>query len=104
MQRGIKTGLAFFCICLLFLACTVRSGIVVDRTFIPRFGLLSCLLLIIFVTPVNRYIRIRNNFFETAFVLFYIWSLLSAFWSIDAAEAILQSQLVFLSLALFLLI
>jgi O-antigen ligase len=104
MQRGTKIRLIIFCICLLFLACTLRSGILVDRSFIPRFALLSILLLIAWIAGVSRMIRIRNNLFEIAFILFYAWSLLSAFWSIEFSETILQSQLVFLSLALFLLI
>ena len=104
MQRGTKIGLTTFCICLLFLGCTLRSGILVDRSFIPRLVLLSLLLLIAWITGVGRMIRIRNNLFEIGFVLFYTWSLLSLFWSIEPSETILQSQLVFLSLALFLVI
>jgi O-antigen ligase len=104
MQRGTKIALTLFCICLLFLSCTLRSGILVDRSFIPRFALLSLLLLIAWIAGLRRMIRIRNNIFEIVFVLFYFWSLLSAFWSIEPSETILQSQLVFLSLALFLVI
>jgi O-antigen ligase len=65
---------------------------------------LSLTLLIAWIAGAGRLIRISRNLFETAFILFYAWSLLSAFWSIESSEAILQSQLVFLSLALFLLI
>jgi O-antigen ligase len=104
MQRGTKIWLTIFCISLLFLAGTLRSGILVDRSFIPRFGLFAILLLIAWIAGVNRIIRIRNNLFVIAFILFYAWSLLSVFWSIESSEAILQSQLVFLSLALFLVI
>ncbi len=104
MQKGTKIWLTIFCICLLFLACTLRSGILVDRSFIPRFALLSLILLIAWIAGVSRMIRIRSNLFEIAFILFYVWSLLSAFWSIESSETILQSQLVFLSLALFLMI
>ena len=104
MHRSAKIGLTIFCICLLFLTCTIRSGILVDRSFIPRFALLSFLMLIAWIAGVRRMIRIRNNLFETAFVLFYAWSMLSAFWSIEPSETILLSQLVFLSLALFFVI
>jgi tetratricopeptide (TPR) repeat protein len=48
-----------------------------------------------------RKVEFRQNLFEPAFVSFYAWSLLSLLWSIDASEALLSSQLVFLSLALF---
>jgi O-antigen ligase len=104
MHRGIKVVLILFCIFLLFLACTLRSGIIVDKSFIPRFALLSLLLLITWFTRAGRSIRIRNDLFVFAFICFYLWSLLSTFWSIESSEALLQSQLVFLSLALFLVI
>lgn len=104
MQRGTKIWLTIFCICLLFFTCTIRSGILVDRSFIPRFGLLSLIMLIAWIAGARRLIHIRNNLFETAFILLYGWSLLSALWSIESSETILQSQLVFLSLALFLVI
>jgi len=52
----------------------------------------------------GRLVRFRYDLFELAFILFYGWSLLSVLWSIDLSEAILQSQLVFLSLALYMLI
>jgi O-antigen ligase len=102
MQRGKNISLLIFCISLLFLASTIRSGILVDRSFIPRFLLLSLTLLIALIAGEGRSIRIRNNLFETAFILFYGWSLLSAFWSIEGSESVLSSQLVFLALALFL--
>lgn len=104
MQKGARTGFILFCFFLLFFACTIRSGILVDRSFIPRFGLLSILVLVGFFTFLKGKLTIRNNLFETGFVLLYAWSMLSAAWSIEPAEALCQSQLVFLSLALFLVI
>jgi O-antigen ligase len=104
MQRSTKIGLTFFCICLLFLACTIRSGILVDKSFIPRFALLLFILLIAWIAGLRRMILLSFNLFEVAFFLFYTWSLLSAFWSIESSETILQSQLVFISFALFLTI
>lgn len=104
MRRGTNIRLTIFCICLLFLACTLRSGIIVDRSFAPRFILLSFILLIAWITGVGRMIRFRYNLFEIAFILFYVWSLLSTLWSIEPSETILQSQLVFLSLALYMII
>jgi len=104
MQRGTKIGLTIFCISLLFLACTVRSGILVDRSFMPRFALLTALLLVAWMAGARKQVRIRNDLFVAAFILFYLWSLASAAWSIEPSEAILQSQMIFLSLALFLVI
>jgi O-antigen ligase len=104
MHRGTNIRLTIFCICLLFLALTLRSGIIVDRSFTPRFILLSLILLITWITGMGRMISFRYNLFEIAFILFYIWSLLSVFWSIEPSETILQSQLIFLSLALCMVI
>jgi O-antigen ligase len=103
MHRKTRLLLLLFCFVHLFLACTIRSGIIVDRSFIPRFGLLAVLLLVSWFA-IKGWISIRNNFFEFAFIFFYLWSLLSALWSINASEAILQSQLVFLALSLFLIV
>ena len=102
MNRRSRLGLILFCIFLLFFCCTIRSGIVVDRSFIPRFTLLSFVLLISWISGVRKFIGPKINFFETAFILFYIWSLVSAFWAIEPSESIYQSQLIFLSLAVFL--
>jgi len=104
MQKATKTGLVVFLISLLFLACTLRSGMIIDTTFIPRVTLLSFILLIVCITGGVRMIRIRNPVFEIAFILFFIWTLLSALWSIESTEALLQSILVFLSLTLFLVV
>jgi len=104
MHRGTNIRLTIFCICLLFLACTLRSGIIVDRSFTPRFILLSLILLITWITGMGRMFRSSYNLFEIAFILFYIWGILSVFWSIEPSETILQSQLVFLSLALYMVI
>ncbi len=103
-HRVTKAGLTIFCISLLFLACTIRSKILVDSSFLPRFAILLLILSVAWIAGVNRLIQIRNNLFETAFILFYAWSLLSMFWSIESSEAILHSQLIFLSLGIFLMV
>ena len=104
MRRGTKIGLISFCICVLFLAGTLRSGVLVDRSFIPRFTLLSFLLLVVWIARAGRKVKFKCNLFELAFLMFYAWSLLSLFWSIAFSEALFSSQLVFLSLALFFIV
>jgi O-antigen ligase len=104
MQKSTRPGLIFFCISLLFLACTIRSGYLVDTTFIPRYTLLALLLLVATSTGSSLAGILKNKTFLLLFILFYGWNLLSAVWSVDMAEAIVQAQLVFLSLALFLVV
>ena len=99
-----KVYFAVFTIGLLFFATIIRSGIVVDRSFLPRFLLLSVFLLVTYLIGFRRKILLRKTFFECSFILFYLWNLLSSFWAIAPSEAIMQSQLVFISLALFLII
>ncbi len=104
MQKSTRAGLILFCFSLLFLACTLRSGYLVDTTFIPRYTLLALLLLIVTATGSSLAGILKNKYFLLIFLLFYGWSLLSMLWSIDPAEAIVHAQLVFLSLALFLVV
>ncbi len=104
MQKATKTRLVIFLICLIYLSCALRSRMLVDTTFFPRFALLSVILLIIWISGVHRMIRFRNPIFETSVILFFTWTLLSGFWSVDPDEALLQALLVFLSLTLYLVI
>jgi tetratricopeptide (TPR) repeat protein len=99
-----KVYLTLFTIGLLFFAIIIRSGAIVDRSFLPRFLLLAVILLVTYLLGFRKKILIRNTFFECSFILFYLWNLLSCFWAIAPSEAIMQSQLVFISLALFLII
>ena len=104
MHGKSKVFLTFFTIGLLFFASIIRSGIIVDRSFLPRYLLLSVFLLITYLVGFRKKILLRKTFFECSFILFFLWNLLSCFWSIAPSEAIMQSQLVFISLALFLII
>jgi len=99
-----KVYLAVFTIGLLFFAVIIRSGAIVDRSFLPRFLLLSVFLLITYLIGFRKKILLRRTFFECSFILFYFWNLISSLWAIAPSEAIMQSQLVFISLALFLII
>ncbi len=76
----------------------------VDTSFLPRFFSLALLLLIVWIFTAGKIKYVQFGFFEIAFVLFYLWNVLSCLWAISPSEAMIQSQLVFLSLALFLVI
>ena len=104
MRSKIKGYLFVFTILLLCFANLIRSGVIVDKSFLPRFLFLSVLLLITYLLLFRKSGLLRNTFFEGSFILFYLWNLLSCFWAIAPSEAIMQSQLVFLSLAVFLMI
>jgi len=104
MRSKSKRYLFVFTILLLCFANLIRSGIIVDKSFLPRFLFLSVLLLITYLLLFRKISLFRLNFFEGAFILFYLWNLLSCLWAVAPSEAIMQSQLVFLSLAVFLTI
>jgi tetratricopeptide (TPR) repeat protein len=104
MHSKRKGWLTVFAILLLCVADLVRSGIMIDKSFLPRFFSLSVLLLISALVLFRDIRKIRMGWFEYAFLLFYFWNLLSSFWAIAPSEAIMQSQLVFLAFAVFIII
>jgi tetratricopeptide (TPR) repeat protein len=105
MKQGAgKVVLFGFAATLLLIVNVIRSGVLVDRSFLPRFFLLAVFLLVAVVCRFRKNNLWQNNYFTFAFILFYLWNLISCFWAISPAEAIMQSQLVFLSLMLFLVI
>ena len=105
MVQGTKKVYLFgFAIGLLLFVNVIRSGVLVDRSFLPRFFLLSVLLLITWLIRFKKKNIVQSNFFTSAFILYFLWNLASCFWAISPSEAIMQAQLVFLSLALFLII
>jgi len=92
-----------FVVILLCLACTVKSNVIVDRSFLPRIIVLTCLLLGSVLT-----LRSKGCFPKTLaewlFFLFLVWNLLSITWSICPSEALMQSMEVMVSFVLFLVI
>lgn len=104
MRSKSKSYLFVFTILLLCFANVIRSGIIVDKSFLPRFLFLSVLLLFTYLLLYRKRNLLTNTFFEGFFILFYLWNLLSCSWAIAPSEAIMQSQLVFLSFAVFLII
>jgi O-antigen ligase len=104
MRGATKIFLAIFCIVLLFFSCTLRSGLLIDKSFLPRYLVLALLLLIAWITAAYGKIRLRGNLPAIFLMMLYAWSMISAWWSVDAAEALFQSQAVLFGLVLFLII
>jgi len=96
--------LAIFAVALLFLACTIRSGIILDKSFLPRVLVLSLTLWVTFLIRFRKRIVFKASLFECSLVLFYLWNLLSCTWAVSFSEAIMQTQLVFLALSVFFII
>jgi tetratricopeptide (TPR) repeat protein len=102
MPKRITTGLILLCTGLLVLCCTLRTGLLVDRTFILRFVLLALILLVTFFAGARRWLTPGNNIMEICFTALFLWSLASTIWSVDPAESVIPSMVTFLSLVLFL--
>jgi len=64
----------------------------------------SLLLLITTLIVFRKKLILRKNVFEISFVLFYLWNLISCLWAVSFPEAIMQAQLVFLGLTVFLIV
>ncbi len=93
-----------FAILLLFFGVMIRSGVIVDKSYLPRILTLSLLLLITFLVALRGKFHVEVSVFVILFVAFYLWNLLSCTWAVSFSEAIMQSQLVFLSLAVYLVV
>jgi O-antigen ligase len=104
MHKKADLYVFVFTILLLGPGNTLRSGVIVDKSFLPRFLFVAVLLLFTILVLSRKKNLLNDTFFGLSFILFYLWNLLSCFWSIDPSEAIMQAQLVFLSLAVFLVI
>ncbi|MDP4282215.1 MAG: O-antigen ligase family protein [Bacteroidota bacterium] len=96
--------LYLFTFWLVFVTCLVRSEILVDSTFLPRFIALNLLLLVTFFTGIRKKIFPGSTSYVILFLLFYLWSLASCLWSIAPSEALMQSQMVFSGFTVFLII
>ena len=103
-MTAIRTNLVYICFAaiLLLVVINIRSNILVDTSFLPRFFLLSTLLLIALLLLFRKKIAFRITFFECSFLLFFLWNLLSSLWAVVPAEAIVQSLLVFISFSIYL--
>ena len=93
---------AIFAAGLLFFGCVIRSKIVVDSTLIPRFLPVVLILLVFSLSRNFRRLKTPFGFFIPLFFLFYLWNLVSAAWSVAPEEALMQAQMVFLGLSVFL--
>jgi len=93
-----------FTLALLFFSCIIRSGIIVDKSFLPRYLSLSIILLVTCLFFFRKKLCPYPDFFTISLILFYLWNLVSCTWAISFAEALMQSQMVFICLALYLII
>ena len=84
-----------FAIVLLLIVNNIRSGVLVDTSFLPRFFLLAVLLLFTTLLLARKNIVLRFTAVEISFILFYFWNLLSALWATVPSEAVMQAQLIF---------
>ena len=82
----------------LLLSSALYSTMLVDASLLPRALAVSVLCLAGIVLVCSRKLKPDSNGWELAFLLFYIWNLISSFWATSPAEAIMQSQLVFLGM------
>jgi O-antigen ligase len=104
MQNKNRGYLVLFSCGLLFFSVMIRSGVIVDKSFLPRFLGLALLLLITVLAGLRNAPALKANFIEFFFILYWLWNLVSCSWAISLSEALMQSQLVFISLAVFLVI
>jgi hypothetical protein len=98
-KKYISFLLAFF---ILFTGTLLGSEIIIDKTMLPR--LLSVNIVFfctLFLLRGKLYIRI--DAYLLIFTVFFIFNILSAFWSVSIQEVFSQSQLVFLSLSCFII-
>jgi len=96
--------LYIFTFFLLLVACGIRSDLLVDRSFLPRVLMLSLILLITWLIVFHKRLPGINTYFSWSLLLLFLWSLVSSLWAISSAEAIMQSQLLVLSLITFLVV
>lgn len=102
-MRGLSSWrLYIFTFFLLLVACGIRSDLLVDKSFLPRVLVLSLVLFVTWLMVFRKTLPCVINWFTISLGLLYLWSLLSAAWAIEPSEALMQSQLLFLSLITFL--
>jgi tetratricopeptide (TPR) repeat protein len=95
----------FFIGVLVVFTCSIRSEAVVDRSFLPRVLLLTFLLLFAWISFIRKFKQRQiNHLYLISLIGFYLWNLVSALWSIAPSEALIQSQLFFLCLVLFVVV
>lgn len=95
----------FYLVGVVILTCSVRSDALVDRSFLPRFLLLTIILLFAWIGLFRKgKLPEINKPYLIALIAFYLWNVVSACWSIAPSEALMQSQLFFLCLVLFIVV
>ncbi|MEI6435501.1 MAG: O-antigen ligase family protein [Bacteroidota bacterium] len=105
-MTATKTNLVYvsFAGILLLIVNNIRSEVLVDTSFLPRFFILPILLLITSLLLFRKRIVISGSFFEIAFILFFLWNLLSSLWAIVPSEAVVQSLLIFTAFSVYIIV
>ncbi|MGE5425323.1 MAG: O-antigen ligase family protein [Syntrophothermus sp.] len=81
----------------------IRSGIIVDTSFLPRFILLNLVLLFTFLVRFRKMQSAFISWFDLFFAAFYLWNIAGMVWAIAPSETLEQSQLIFTAFALYLI-
>lgn len=89
---------------LLILACTVRSGVIVDRSFLPRLILLTSTVLVFSLILFKRMARQKFDAYEIIFLIFCGWIFLGALWAQVPSEVFVQGGLYTSVFVLFLIV
>ncbi len=104
MDKTDRFSVIFFTVVLLLIGCTIKSDIIIDRSYLPRFAVLSVLLLASIIFFFRRIHVPRKSLFLFSLFALYLWSFFSSLWSLSAAEALMQSQLLFSGVVVWLLV
>ncbi|MBM3403825.1 MAG: hypothetical protein FJY10_02910 [Bacteroidetes bacterium] len=104
MNQKDRISVVSFSAILLLLACTIRSDVIIDRSFLPRFITLSLLLIVFFPLSFKKIISPQKNLYLFSLIAFYLWNLLSSLWALSPQEALIQSQVVFNSMAVWIIV
>ncbi len=95
--RKIAALSLFYTVFLLLFVNQVRSGVLVDSSFLPRYLLLALLLAVISLALFGGFTRQRFTLFDLLFLAFAGWNLASAGWATVPSEALTEALLVVLS-------
>jgi tetratricopeptide (TPR) repeat protein len=93
--------LLIYTIPLILFACGIRTGLLLDTTLLIRVALLTVILLASWIVLLVKKVPLCNGKYESLFLLYYFWGLLSVIWAISPQEALFWSQFVFLGWVLY---
>lgn len=103
-SKAIDWAARLYLFGMLGLGSLAYSEDVLDRTFLPRFGIAMLSLVLVALWPLCKPSQFRWPALNWSFILlflFFLWNVQSLFWAATFSQALLESQRVFLSLAVF---